>query len=127
MLDYAYEIEYFDNQLVRMLEILEKKGELENTIVIVTADNGMPFPRAKGHVYEYSNHIPLAIMWGKGIKNPGRKIFDFISFIDFAPTLLDAAGIEPSKSGMQRDRREKALQIYSAAGEKATSAKSATM
>ena len=76
LLDYAFEIEHFDNQLVKMLEILEKKGELDNTIVIVTADNGMPFPRAKGQVYELSNHVPLAIMWGKGIRNPGRKIFD---------------------------------------------------
>ena len=101
MLDYAYEIEYFDKHLVKMLEILEKRGELENTIVIVTADNGMPFPRVKGQAYEYSNHMPLAIMWGKGIKNQGRKIYDFISFIDFAPTLLEAAGIKQSESGMQ--------------------------
>lgn len=102
MLDYAFEIEHFDNHLVRMLEILEKRGELENTIVIVTSDNGMPFPRAKGQVYEYSNHVPLAIMWGKGIKNPGRKIFDFISFIDFAPTLLEVAGVAVSDAGMQK-------------------------
>ena len=47
MLDYAFEIEHFDSHLVKMLEILEKKGELENTIVIVTADNGMPFPGLK--------------------------------------------------------------------------------
>ena len=46
MLDYAFEIEYFDSHLVKMLDILEKKGELENTIVIVTADNGMPFPQS---------------------------------------------------------------------------------
>ena len=106
MLDYAYEIEYFDSQLVKMLEILEKRGELENTIVIVTADNGMPFPRAKGQVYELSNHVPLAIMWGKGIKNPGRKIFDFISFIDFAPTLLEAAGIERVRDRDAKNRRQ---------------------
>jgi N-sulfoglucosamine sulfohydrolase len=102
LLDYAFEIEHFDSHLEKMLEILEKRGELENTIVIVTADNGMPFPRAKGQAYEYSNHIPLAIMWGKGIKNPGRKIFDFISFIDFAPTLLETAGINQAGSGMQK-------------------------
>lgn len=102
MLDYAYEIEHFDNHLVKMLEILEKKGELENTIVIVTADNGMPFPRVKGQAYEYSNHMPLAIMWGKGIKNPGRIIYDFISFIDFAPTLLEVAGIKQTDAGMQQ-------------------------
>ena len=101
MLDYALEIEHFDNHLVKMLEILEKRGELKNTIVIVTADNGMPFPRVKGQAYEYSNHMPLAIMWGKGIRNPGRLIYDFVSFIDFAPTLLEAAWIGQPESGMQ--------------------------
>lgn len=99
LLDYAFEIENFDNHLVKMLRLLEEKGELENTIVIVTADNGMPFPRVKGQAYEYSNHMPLAIMWGKGLKNPGRIVYDYISFIDFAPTLLEVAGIK--ESGMQ--------------------------
>ena len=58
MLDYAYEIEYFDAHLSKMLEKLEEIGELENTLVIVTADNGMPFPRIKGDIYEYSHHMP---------------------------------------------------------------------
>jgi N-sulfoglucosamine sulfohydrolase len=101
LLDYAFETEYFDSHLVKMLDMLEKRGELENTIIIVTADNGMPFPRIKGQAYEYSNHMPLAIMWGKGIKDPGRVINDFISFIDFAPTFLELAGIKESESGMQ--------------------------
>jgi len=101
MLDYAFEIEYFDNHLVRMLDILEKKGKLDNTIVIVTSDNGMPFPRVKGQEYEYSNHMPMAIMWGKGIKHPGRILNDYISFIDITPTILEAAGIEQQNSGMQ--------------------------
>ncbi len=101
ILDYALEIEYFDTHLVRMIEILEKRGELENTIIIVTADNGMPFPRMKGNAYEYSNHMPMAIMWGKGIKNPGRILNDYISFIDIAPTLLETAGIKLDDSGMQ--------------------------
>ena len=101
MLDYALEIEHFDSHLVRMLDILEEKGQLANTIVIVTSDNGMPFPRIKGQVYEYSNHMPLAIMWGKGIKNPGREIIDFISFIDLAPTILEVAEVSVPESGMQ--------------------------
>lgn len=100
MLDYAYEVEYFDQHLQKMLKILEEKGELDNTIVIVTSDNGMPFPRTKGHVYEYDNHLPLAIMWKNGLKSPGRKIDDLVSFIDLAPTFLEAAGIT-SKSSMQ--------------------------
>jgi arylsulfatase A-like enzyme len=101
MLDYAFEIEYFDSHLQKMLEKLEEIGELENTIVIVTADNGMPFPRIKGQVYEYSNHLPLAIMWPNGIKNPGRIVDDFVNFIDFTPTYLEVAGLSAEDAGMQ--------------------------
>lgn len=96
MLDYAYEIEYFDQQLGKMLDVLEEEGLLENTIVIVTSDNGMPFPRVKGQVYEYDHHLPLAIMWGDGIQNPGRVIEEYVNFIDFAPTLLEVAGVSPT-------------------------------
>ncbi|WP_339706753.1 sulfatase [Algoriphagus aquimarinus] len=93
MLDYAYEIEYFDQHLQKMIDELEKRGELANTIIVVTADNGMPFPRIKGQEYEYSNHLPLAIMWQEGIAKSGRVIKDFISFIDFTPTFLEAAQV----------------------------------
>jgi len=101
MLDYALEVEHFDQHLVAMLQELTARGELENTLVIVTADNGMPFPRVKGQEYELSNHLPLAMMWQRGIKQPGRKIDDYISFIDFAPTFLEVAGLDWKKSGMQ--------------------------
>lgn len=101
MLDYAYEIEYFDTQLGQILEILEKKGELANTLVVVTSDNGMPFPRIKSHEYELSNHMPLAIMWPGGVKSPGRVIDDYVTFNDFAPTFLEVAGIKASESGME--------------------------
>ncbi len=96
MLDYAYELEYFDQHLVKMLEMLEEKDMLDNTIIIVTADNGMPFPRVKGQAYELSNHLPLAVMWKNGIRQPGRTVEDFVSFIDFAPTFLEVAGIQQS-------------------------------
>ncbi len=93
MLDYAYEIEHFDYHLVKILEHLEAIGELDNTIIVVTSDNGMPFPRVKGQKYEHSNHMPLAIMWKDGIQNPGRVVDDYVSSIDFAPTFLAAAGL----------------------------------
>lgn len=101
MLDYAFEIEHFDAHLVRMLEELESRGQLDNTLVVVTADNGMPFPRIKGQEYELSNHLPLAVMWPKGIKTPGRTIDDYVSFIDFAPTFVEAAGLSWADTGMQ--------------------------
>jgi arylsulfatase A-like enzyme len=101
MLDYALEIEYFDRHLMQMLEMLEERGMLDNTLVVVTADNGMPFPRAKGNAYPVSNHLPLAVRWPQGISKPGRKIEDFVSFIDFAPTFLELAGLNPESAGMQ--------------------------
>jgi len=100
MLDHAFALEYFDQHLWKMLEILEEAGELEDAIVIATADNGMPFPRVKGQAYEHSNHMPMAIMWPKGIISPGRVVENYTSFIDIAPTLLEAAGISESDSGM---------------------------
>ncbi|WP_299461773.1 sulfatase [uncultured Gimesia sp.] len=101
MLDYAYEIEHFDRHLVRMLELLEQQNQLENTIIVVTADNGMPFPRVKGQEYERSNHLPLAIMWQQGIKTENRVIDDYVSFIDFAPTFIEVAGLKWERTGMQ--------------------------
>ncbi len=101
LLDYGYQTEYFDRHVNRMLEMLEERGELDNTLVVVTSDNGMPFPRAKGQEYYYSNHLPLAIMWHDGVTSPGRRVDDFVSFADFAPTFLQAAGIHAEQSGMQ--------------------------
>jgi N-sulfoglucosamine sulfohydrolase len=113
MLDYAYEVEYFDSHIKSMIELLERKGELENTIIMVTSDNGMPFPRVKGHVYEQANHLPLAIMWKGHIQNPGRKIEDFISFIDFTPTMLELAGVTQKSSGMQEITGRSFVDIFS--------------
>lgn len=100
MLDYAFEVEHFDRHLGRMLEELEKRGLLENTLVIVTADHGMPFPRSKGNAYEMSNHVPLAMMWKGAITAPGRKIDDFVSFIDLAPTFMEIANLAPPQHKM---------------------------
>lgn len=101
LLDYAFEVEHFDRHLGKILQTIEAAGQLENTIVIVTSDHGMPFPRCKGQAYDYSNHVPLAISWPAKVRNPGRKIDDYISFIDFAPTLIQASGIRFDESGMQ--------------------------
>lgn len=101
MLDYAFELEHYDKMLGEMLQILEDNGELENTIIILTADNGMPFPRVKGQCYELSNHLPLVISWINGKYKKNTSITDYISFVDFAPTFLDIAGIDGELSGMK--------------------------
>lgn len=99
---FLYEICYADTHLGRMLEILEANGELANTIVIVTSDNGTAMlvdgeHRGKASPYDYGVHEPLAIMWPAAVP-AGRTVTDFINFADFAPTLLEAAGIDPPSS-----------------------------
>jgi uncharacterized sulfatase len=92
ILDYAYEIEWFDSHLAKMIKTLEKTDQLDNTIIVVTSDNGMAFPRAKANNYEYGTLVPMAIRWPNVIK-PGRIVDDLISFVDIAPTFLDAASV----------------------------------
>ena len=101
MLDYAVEVEHFDTHLKRALELLDAKGLAENTLVVATSDHGMPFPRCKGQAYDYSNHIPLAMRWPKGITGKGRVVKDYVSHADFAPTFLKAAGIDDPAPIMQ--------------------------
>lgn len=91
MLDYAYEIEWFDKHLGLMLKKLEAIGELDNTLVVVTSDNGCAFPRVKGQMYEQDFHLPMVAQWNDRIKKKGRRITDLISFVDLAPTFLSAA------------------------------------
>lgn len=96
LLDYYEEIEYFDRHLGRIIASIEKAGELSNTLIVVCADNGMSFPRAKANLYEYGIHLPTAIAWAKVIP-PNRTIDDLVSFRDFAPTFLEAASLPAHK------------------------------
>lgn len=95
IMDYAVEIEWFDSQLQLCIKELEKRSELDNTIIIVTADNGMSFPRAKANCYESGLHVPLAICWGREIQQ-GQLIESIVSLVDIFPTLLDASGVSYS-------------------------------
>lgn len=94
LLDYYFEIERCDRETGAMLTLLEKAGKLENTIVVMTGDNGMPFPRGKTNLYDLGTRQPLAVRWGARVKG-GRTVDDFVSFCDFAPTFLEAAGLRP--------------------------------
>ncbi len=96
MLDYALEIKWFDQQLGKMLQVLKERGELENTIIVITSDNGMPFPYAKANMQEYGIHVPLAVC-GPMIKGKNRKVNDMVSLIDLAPTFLDLAKVDHFK------------------------------
>lgn len=100
LLDYAYETDCYDLHIGQMLDVLRERGELDNTIIVATSDNGCPFPRVKGQMYQQDFNLPLAICWPK-LSNGGRVIDDLVSFTDFAPTFLEAAGLDihPQMSG----------------------------
>lgn len=92
--DYYYEVQRIDRELTEMLHQLEQQGELDQTLVVITSDNGMPFPRAKSMLYDLGTRVPLIMHW-PGTIGPGRKATDLVSLVDLAPTFLDIAGLEP--------------------------------
>lgn len=94
--DYLREVEDFDGEVAILLSQLRQAGRLDNTLIIVTSDNGMPFPRGKATLYEYGTHMPLLIRW-PGKITPGRTVDDFVSHIELAPTILEAVGLETPK------------------------------
>ena len=94
LLDYYAEVQRFDGQLAGLLAALERRGELDNTIVVVTSDNGMPFPRAKANLYDSGTQMPLAFRWPGRVK-AGTTVDAFVSLTDLAPTILETAGVKP--------------------------------
>jgi arylsulfatase A-like enzyme len=95
--DYYWEVQRFDRQVGEVMARLEKIGELENTLIVVSGDNGMPFPRCKATLYDMGTRVPLAVRWGQNVKG-GRTVKDFVSLCDFAPTFLEATGLKPGRS-----------------------------
>ncbi len=94
--DYYFEVQRFDRDVAAALKLLDESGEAENTIVVMTGDHGMPFPRHKCQLYDSGTHVPLAIRWGAKVRS-SRRVTDFVSLSDLAPTFLDAAGVSTPK------------------------------
>lgn len=93
--DYSDEISRMDRNIGKMLAILEEKGKLENTIIVFLSDNGRPFPRCKGSLYDSGIQTPLIFVW-KGHIKPGVKHDNgLVSTVDLLPTLLALAGANP--------------------------------
>ena len=91
--DYLGECMAFDAGLGVLLRRLEEIGELDNTLVVVSGDHGIPgFPRAKCNLYDIGCEVALAARWPGRIP-PGREIDDFVNLMDLAPTFMEAAGV----------------------------------
>ena len=91
--DYLGEVMAFDAALGVLLDELERRGELQNTVIAVSGDHGAPgFPRGKTNLYDFGVAVPLAIA-GPNIPG-GRVVADFVTLPDLAPTFLDFAGAD---------------------------------
>ncbi len=95
--DYLACIKSVDDQIGRVLEYLDEKGLAENTIIVYTSDQGFYLGDHgffdKRFMYEPSLKMPFVLRYPKMVKKPSVNE-DVITNIDFAPTLLDLAGVE---------------------------------
>ncbi len=94
ILDYYHEVSVFDTDVGQLIAQLKTAGRLENTLIVITGDNGSPFPRAKANLYDSGTRQPLVAWWPAKIK-PGQVSDEYVSLTDLAPTLLEAAGLQP--------------------------------
>ncbi|MBQ7194766.1 MAG: sulfatase [Bacteroidales bacterium] len=87
--DYLGECLAFDQGLGVLIRMLEERGVLDNTIIVVSGDHGIPgFPRGKCNLYALGTHVGMAVRYPKTVK-PGRVVDDFVSLMDLAPTFLE--------------------------------------
>ncbi len=89
---------YLDDLFGQLLRALERTGQSENTLVLYCSDHGDYCGEhglfAKGiPCFQGAYHVPAVIRWPALIKNPGRRIGEFVSLADFAPTFLEATGL----------------------------------
>jgi len=89
-------IRFMDQSVGDILEAVDRTALSENTLVMFTTDHGMAFPRAKGMLYDPGIGTALIMRMPAGEGRSGLAATELISSIDIAPTLLAAAGIEPS-------------------------------
>ena len=91
--DYLGECMAVDAGLGVLLQRLDELGELDNTLIVVSGDHGIPgFPRAKCNLYDIGCEVALAARWPGHIP-AGRAIDDFVNLMDLAPTFMEAARV----------------------------------
>lgn len=100
-------VSYMDTIVGQIVKKVDELGELENTIIIFTADNGThksitsqwngrKIKGGKGGMKDAGTHVPLIAYW-KGAIPAGKISNEMIDFSDFYPTLADAAGVDISQ------------------------------
>lgn len=113
--DYMGEIQAWDAGIGVLIKKLEEIGELDNTIIVLSGDHGMPgVPGGKCNLYDHGVGVAL-IARGPSIP-PGRVVDDFVNLMDIAPTFLEAGTLKPpevmtGKSLMNVFQSEKSGQV----------------
>ncbi len=90
--DYYAEIENFDTDVGGHLALLTEFGASEDTVILIASDNGWQMPRGLANLYDAGTRLPLVIAWPQQFPG-GRTVDDFVSLADFAPTILELAGL----------------------------------
>ncbi|WDI44426.1 sulfatase family protein [Bremerella sp. P1] len=91
---YHNEITRFDYYIGQVCEELKAQDAFDNTLIIVMADNGRPFPRGKTRVHDSGMKTPFVVSWPKGIEDAGATNNKLVSVIDICPTFLSLAGVK---------------------------------
>lgn len=91
---YYNEVTRFDYYIGQVVKTLEEQGALDNTLLLVMADNGRPFPRAKTRLHDSGMKTALIANWPAGIGQGGATCNSLVSAIDLAPTILSLAGVK---------------------------------
>lgn len=89
---YYDEITRFDHFIGLVCDELKKQGVYENTVMIIMADNGRPFPHSKTRVNDRGLRTPFIIHWPVGIGIQPAECKALLSAVDVAPTILSIAG-----------------------------------
>jgi len=100
---YYNEIARFDHYVGQVVKELKMQGVLDNTLILIIADNGRPFPRSKTRLYDSGIRTPFIVHWPNGVlDNRGSSTSSLVSTIDIAPTFLALAGVSapPGFQGM---------------------------
>ncbi|MDA7915972.1 sulfatase [Verrucomicrobia bacterium] len=90
---YYHEVSRYDHFIGLVTAELKKQGVLKNTMIVVAADNGRPFPRCKARLYDSGIKTPWVVHYPKMIKTPSVSK-SLVSVIDLSATCLELAGIE---------------------------------
>jgi len=87
---------YLDDLFGRLLSILDDSGQADDTLVLYTSDHGDYVGEhglfAKGiPCFKGAYNVPAVVRWPNYVQDPGRRVEEFVSLADFAPTFIDAA------------------------------------